>query len=53
MAGGEEIHDSYDDMLTDLASYGYIIIGNKSASTLFCGQEYKDQLRNIEWAKSD
>ena len=47
--GGEDIH-IYDDMLTDLASHGFVIIGNKSATNLYCNAETKDQIRNIEWA---
>jgi dienelactone hydrolase len=50
--GGEDIH-YYDDALHDLASHGYIIIGSQAAGNLYCHDEYKDQLRNIEWAQSD
>lgn len=50
--GGEDIH-AYDTMLTDLASHGYVILGTKAASNLYCNSETLDQIRTIEWAKSD
>jgi hypothetical protein len=50
--GGEDIH-YYDDMNSNLASHGYIVIGSQAAGNLYCHDEYKDQLRNIEWAQQD
>ena len=43
----------YDDLLNNLASHGYIVIGTMAATFHLCDEETEDQLRSIEWAKED
>lgn len=50
--GGEAIH-YYDKLNSGLAAQGYVVIGNKSAPSNYCKNEYKDQIRTIEWASTD
>jgi len=50
--GGSDIH-YYDDLLTGIAAQGYVIIGNLSAFNRYCKDETKDQIRTIEWAKTE
>jgi dipeptidyl aminopeptidase/acylaminoacyl peptidase len=50
--GNEDVH-AYDTLMKDLAGSGYIVIANKSAGTLYCTDETKDQIRSIEWATYD
>ena len=49
--GGPDIHN-YDDLLTGLASAGYVVIGNLSAFQKYCVQESKDQIRTIQFAQT-
>lgn len=49
--GGDKIV-VYDDMMTELASRGYIVLAPMSARIKYCNLS-DDQYRTIEWAKSN
>lgn len=49
--GGDSVH-YYDKLNSGLAAQGYIVIGNMSAPSNYCMNEFKDQIRTIEWAST-
>lgn len=50
--GGDAIH-YYDKLNSGLAAQGYIVIGNMSAPSAYCKNEYLDQIHTIEWASTN
>lgn len=51
--GGAKAYDSYSKMLTDITASGYVVIVFKDAAfPLECSEEWKDQMRSIEWAQT-
>ena len=49
---GDEWISETDGLLNNLASSGYVIIGNKSGGVFGYCDSSPDQLRSLKWAKS-
>lgn len=50
---GVEAYACYEKMLTDVAKAGYVVIASESSLwPLECADDWKDQLRSIDWAKT-
>jgi len=51
--GGTEAYADYSTMLTALTAAGYVVIVSESSNWPFeCSEEWKDQLRSMEWARA-